>query len=384
MFYAVIFGQIALLIQNKNSGTTRLHEKMEVINESMRNLALPVEVQERVRNYYDFKFACNKLLDTESFLYDLSPALRSEVSLCINMYIVQSVPLFKSLDEDFLMALIVHFRSQVFLPGDYIVKTGDVGYEMFFITRGGLAVWDELHDVEIASLAAGAYFGEMAVISGGRRQATVIATSYCDLNVLNREDFEVTLEDFPDVAEEIEARVVAQQAKYVKKMDKARDEIQKKRTKAKERKEQQSQSLGENGRRRASVVRAHRKSLKSDDKGALAKFRESAELKRSRSDRAMLPGSGDDSSIFTAASRGSLGPEARRSITTTSSNKFGNDGRILMGTGMSSDRSSSKCVCVCVCVWWGRGGESGGAVASAWASTYPTSLPRLLLLLPKL
>ena len=143
-----------------------------------------------MRNYYDFKFACNKLLDTESFLYDLSPALRSEVSLCINMYIVQSVPLFKSLDEDFLMALIIHFRSQVFLPGDYIVKTGDVGYEMFFITRGGLAVWDELHDVEIASLTAGSYFGEMAVISGGRRQATVIATSYCDLNVLNREDFE--------------------------------------------------------------------------------------------------------------------------------------------------------------------------------------------------
>ena len=196
MIYAFLFGQISLLIRNRHSGQARLHEKMEIINESMRNLNLPLEVQERVRNYYDFKFACNKLLDTESFLCDLSPALRSEVSLCINMYIVQSVPLFKNLDEDFLMALIIHFRSQVFLPGDYIVKTGDVGYEMFFITRGALAVWDEMHDVEIASLSAGSYFGEMAVISGGRRQATVIATSYCDLNVLNREDFEVYVDSF--------------------------------------------------------------------------------------------------------------------------------------------------------------------------------------------
>ena len=100
-----------------------------------------------------------------------------------------------------------------------------------------------------------------------------------------------TLEDFPDVAEEIEKRVVAQQEKYVAKMDKARDEIQKKRTQARERKvndeKSKSPALGSHGRRRASVVRAQRKSLSSDDTGILQKLKNTQTVKRTRSARAM-------------------------------------------------------------------------------------------------
>ena len=47
-------------------------------------------------------------------------------------------------------------------------------------------------------IGSGAFFGEMALLSGRRRQADVVAVSYCQLLVLRLSDFEQFMRENPD------------------------------------------------------------------------------------------------------------------------------------------------------------------------------------------
>lgn len=62
-------------------------------------------------------------------------------------------------------------------PGETLVEQGDEGGDVFLLFDGMLAV--EVGGAEIASLGPGAIVGEMALISGGRRTATLRAITTC-------------------------------------------------------------------------------------------------------------------------------------------------------------------------------------------------------------
>jgi len=53
-------------------------------------------------------------------------------------------------------------------------------------------------------LGSGDFFGEMALLSGSRRQADVVALGYCRVLVLNAADFQRFLRDYPRAKTEID------------------------------------------------------------------------------------------------------------------------------------------------------------------------------------
>ena len=82
--------------------------------------------------------------------------------------------------------------------GTKLTEEGDFGYAMFAVTAGSA---DVLKDGKvIRTLGPGDVFGEIAVLSGGRRTATVVATTPMRLVMLfNRELWRLERE-LPDVA----------------------------------------------------------------------------------------------------------------------------------------------------------------------------------------
>jgi len=118
------------------------------------------------------------------------------------------VEIFAGAGDDFLEALIPNLKAQVVVPGDSVIKAGNIGYEMYFVMDGQLEVVDQWGKV-VDQIGRGHIFGEVALLMSRPRTASIRALDWCTLLMLTREDLENTLEHFPEVAHKI--RTIATQ-----------------------------------------------------------------------------------------------------------------------------------------------------------------------------
>jgi len=88
---------------------------------------------------------------------------------------LRAVPLFSLLSERQLRAVLRSARAVGFSPGTRLMSAGEPGRALFVISEGTASV--TLDDgTEVASLGPGSYVGEMAVIDGKPRTATITAS----------------------------------------------------------------------------------------------------------------------------------------------------------------------------------------------------------------
>jgi CPA1 family monovalent cation:H+ antiporter len=117
--------------------------------------------------------------------------------------------IFRGLGACEVRALSKLFRSRLALPEEKIIRRGDRGTHVFFISSGAAEV---ILSKEKVRLGRGDFFGEMALFNGGRRTADVIAIAYCQLLVLSSADFRRFLDGNPQARAQInqvmEARTV--------------------------------------------------------------------------------------------------------------------------------------------------------------------------------
>ena len=92
--------------------------------------------------------------------------------------------------------------------GDELTRQGEEGVEFFVIVEGDASA--AVDGDEVGTIGPGGFFGEMALIDGGERVATVTATSPLKLLVLGRHDFNEMLEvAMPQIAPKLLAVVGA-------------------------------------------------------------------------------------------------------------------------------------------------------------------------------
>jgi small-conductance mechanosensitive channel/CRP-like cAMP-binding protein len=104
---------------------------------------------------------------------------------------------------------------RLYAPGEIIVAQGDASGEMFIIDRGEVVVElsrEGRSPREIARLSSGKFFGEMGLMTGEQRKATVRASAECELLVLSHEAFHDTLAANTDVIEKISLLLIERQA----------------------------------------------------------------------------------------------------------------------------------------------------------------------------
>ncbi|HEX2061842.1 MAG TPA: cyclic nucleotide-binding domain-containing protein, partial [Thermoanaerobaculia bacterium] len=97
-------------------------------------------------------------------------------------------------------------RVHVFSKGETIIRQGAVGDSMFIVHEGIVSV--RVDDREVARLKPGEFFGEMALLTGERRAADVIALSDVVAVEIAKDALEPVLRDHPELAAAISARVM--------------------------------------------------------------------------------------------------------------------------------------------------------------------------------
>lgn len=116
------------------------------------------------------------------------------------------VPFFKDLPSSEVQMVVESLRRRTAPIGEAIVTQGERGSSLFLIARGVVRVTrsDDDGERDIATLMAGDFFGEMALLHGGLRMATCRAVSPCALYEMRREDVDSVSGRCASVAEALE------------------------------------------------------------------------------------------------------------------------------------------------------------------------------------
>lgn len=111
---------------------------------------------------------------------------------------LQRVPLFSACDAQQLGKVDQLVERYEARDGEVVVRQGEPGHELYVLVDGTAVVTRD--DVPVAMLDAGQYFGELAVLDGAPRDATVTMTSPGRLLVLQQRELFALLETQPAVA----------------------------------------------------------------------------------------------------------------------------------------------------------------------------------------
>ncbi|HEX4406354.1 MAG TPA: cyclic nucleotide-binding domain-containing protein, partial [Polyangia bacterium] len=112
------------------------------------------------------------------------------------------VDVFRALDAEKIDRLARRMRMIIYGPGEVVLRQGDPGDSLYVVRAGSVAVQLGADGArkEIATLSAGQFFGEMSLMTGESRSATVVAKSDCECYVVDKQAFQEILEERPELA----------------------------------------------------------------------------------------------------------------------------------------------------------------------------------------
>lgn len=135
--------------------------------------------------------------------------------------IVQRIEIFSGLDSDEIRLLAANIKERQFGYGRAIVNQGDAGSSMYVLVEGLLDVRADLDNgqkqVKVKSIQPGEFFGEMSLLTGEPRTATVVTVTDTVVYEIGKEDLEGLLEKRPEIAVQI-SQIIASRRQDLKTM----------------------------------------------------------------------------------------------------------------------------------------------------------------------
>ncbi|XP_056586831.1 potassium/sodium hyperpolarization-activated cyclic nucleotide-gated channel 1 isoform X2 [Triplophysa dalaica] len=192
--YAMFVGHATALIQSLDSSRRQYQEKYKQVEQYMSFHKLPADMRQKIHDYYEHRYQ-GKIFDEDSILNELNDPLKEEIVNFNCRKLVATMPLFANADPNFVTGMLSKLKFEVFQPNDYIIREGTVGKKMYFIQHGVASVMTKFS--KELKLTDGSYFGEICLLTKGRRTASVRADTYCRLFSLSVDHFNEVLEEYP-------------------------------------------------------------------------------------------------------------------------------------------------------------------------------------------
>ena len=119
---------------------------------------------------------------------------------------VRSLELFATLTDDEKKSLASGLKFAPFVKGEAMTRQGAEAHWLYLIVSGQAEVrvsFDGSISERVATLGSGDFFGEMGLMTGEPRSATVVALSDVECYRLDRETFKTTIQERPEIAHDI-------------------------------------------------------------------------------------------------------------------------------------------------------------------------------------
>jgi small-conductance mechanosensitive channel/CRP-like cAMP-binding protein len=132
----------------------------------------------------------------------------------IDLNLLTRQPLFGSLDSELLNQLANGAKRIRFGKGEQIIRQGEQGDSMFILEQGQaeVLVQKDGYSLSVGGLSAGDCFGEMSLLTGEQRSATVVATVDCEVVEIQKNTIAPLLREHPSLANSLSETLATRKA----------------------------------------------------------------------------------------------------------------------------------------------------------------------------
>jgi CRP/FNR family transcriptional regulator, cyclic AMP receptor protein len=125
----------------------------------------------------------------------------SEGSVRDSLAVLRRVQMFRGLDDEDLQRIADASRFRESQPNEVLARRGEIGQEMYVIVDGTARV--EADDKILTRLGPGDFFGEISLLDGKPRTATVITETPSTLLTISHAAFDSLLDTVPQLAKKL-------------------------------------------------------------------------------------------------------------------------------------------------------------------------------------
>jgi ATP/ADP translocase len=155
--------------------------------------------------------------------------METEMSIPDKILRLKEIEIFEGLAISELAAVASVTEEAVYPPGEIVIKEGEAGDTMYLVIKGEVSVIKARggeeggHEIELARISGGDYFGEMALFEDTVRSATIRTAEESRLLVLHKQEFTEIVREYPQIALHI-CKALSRRMRKLHEMVKGNDE----------------------------------------------------------------------------------------------------------------------------------------------------------------
>ncbi|MCD4785439.1 MAG: mechanosensitive ion channel [Candidatus Eremiobacteraeota bacterium] len=139
--------------------------------------------------------------------------------------ILRTIDFLQELGEEALWDIVERLKIQLYSDGELIIRQGNTGDTFYILQSGDVKVMaknEEGHLFLSKDLSSGNFFGEISVLTGEPRSASIKAITPVQLLMLNKDDFKIILSKYPELAEKISDKIAYRQRHSIEQLELAK------------------------------------------------------------------------------------------------------------------------------------------------------------------
>lgn len=140
--------------------------------------------------------------------------------------ILQEIDIFMLFPEEVKKDLSLKMHKKTYQPEEAIIKQGEPGDSLFIVVEGSVSVRIKIDNkqVEVDRMGANAFFGEMALLTGEPRTASIVAITECILYEITKNDISPLLSQYPEIIDILSKELTRRTLNRQMKKDKYNEE----------------------------------------------------------------------------------------------------------------------------------------------------------------
>jgi len=197
--FAYVVATGASLISSLNLSRVTFWNRVDTVESYLHARKVDRTVTEDVRRYYEYLWDQHAGLQQDTLLRDLPSPLRLAVLSDLLKDLMPHVPVFRHASPALRRELLLALEPVVTQPGGHLVTDGEAADGIYFIARGTFEVISADGSTIHGTLSAGDYFGDLTLLLGENRTATVRSAGFSEVFRLRSDAYHRIRTEYPEL-----------------------------------------------------------------------------------------------------------------------------------------------------------------------------------------